>query len=235
MSLCNSDMKGWKYLIFLWMHAVSLEQNKYGADVKACIRPVELKGCICHFIKWRIHPFHSRTTIYMSQKKNNVQDEMTGTLQASYMLSHILWPSRETFYSSALYKYFCNQHWQQSRAICLSFLPVPSRIISRCNCSAHYYAEVNSSRPNGILLLTVQDCPKWNISQQTWEVGPTFVYRWANVVDGGPTVNHCWANVSCLLGLLLADYSKWFSWHFASTIFSSHLTTTLQFQKRQEA
>ena len=159
----------------------------------------------------------------VSQKKNNVKDEMTGTLQASYILSHMLC---EMFFSSALYKYFCNQHWQQSRAICLSFLPVPSRIISRCNCSAHYYAEVNSSRPNCILLFWWCRITQNEISQQTWDVGPTLVYCWANIVDGGPTVNHCWANVSCLLGLLLADYSKWFSWHFASTIFHSQLTIT---------
>ena len=28
----------------------------------------------------------------------------------------------------------------------------------------------------------------------------TRVYCWANVVDGGPTVNQRWANISCLLG-----------------------------------
>ena len=33
-------------------------------------------------------------------------------------------------------------------------------------------------------------------SQQTWNIGPTLVYCWANVVDGGPTVNQRWANVS---------------------------------------
>ena len=36
-------------------------------------------------------------------------------------------------------------------------------------------------------------------TQQTWDVGPTLVYCWANVVDGGSTVNQRWANVSCLL------------------------------------
>ena len=29
---------------------------------------------------------------------------------------------------------------------------------------------------------------------------PTLVYSWANVVDGGPTVNQRWANVPCLSG-----------------------------------
>ena len=35
---------------------------------------------------------------------------------------------------------------------------------------------------------------------ETWDVGSTLVYCWAHVVDGGPTVNQRWANVSCLLG-----------------------------------
>ena len=38
-------------------------------------------------------------------------------------------------------------------------------------------------------------------SQQTWDDGPTLVYCWPSVVDGGPTVNQRWAHVSCLLGL----------------------------------
>ena len=38
------------------------------------------------------------------------------------------------------------------------------------------------------------------MAQQTCAVGPTLVYCWASVVDGGPAVNQCWANVSCLLG-----------------------------------
>ena len=36
-------------------------------------------------------------------------------------------------------------------------------------------------------------------TQQTWDVGPTLVYCLATVVDGGPTVNQRWANVSCFL------------------------------------
>ena len=59
-------------------------------------------------------------------------------------------------------------------------------------------------------------------TQQTWGVGPTLVYCWANVVDGGPTVIQRWANVSCLLGrpsrytlddtaLLIADRSPFVS------------------------
>ena len=38
-------------------------------------------------------------------------------------------------------------------------------------------------------------------SKQTWGVGPTLVYSWANVVVGGPTINQRWANASCLLGV----------------------------------
>ena len=38
-------------------------------------------------------------------------------------------------------------------------------------------------------------------TQQTWEVGQALVYCWANVIDGGPTINQRnWASVSCLLG-----------------------------------
>ena len=40
----------------------------------------------------------------------------------------------------------------------------------------------------------------YHINQQNRDVGPTLVYCWADVVDGGPTVNQRWADVSCLLG-----------------------------------
>ena len=43
--------------------------------------------------------------------------------------------------------------------------------------------------------------------QQTCEIGPTLVYCWANVVDGGPTVNQRWADVSCLVGHMLSQAS----------------------------
>ena len=45
----------------------------------------------------------------------------------------------------------------------------------------------------------------WMSSWQTWDVDPTLFYCWANVVDGGPTVNQRWANVSCLLGYCPPD------------------------------
>ena len=37
-------------------------------------------------------------------------------------------------------------------------------------------------------------------TEQTWEIGPTLVYCWDNVVDGGQTVEQRWANFSCLPG-----------------------------------
>ena len=42
-----------------------------------------------------------------------------------------------------------------------------------------------------------------SITHQTWEAGPALVYCLASVVDGGPTVNQRWANVTCLLGINL--------------------------------
>ena len=42
-------------------------------------------------------------------------------------------------------------------------------------------------------------------TQHTWDVGPTLVYCWANVVDGEPTVNQRWANFSCLQGKCLLE------------------------------
>ena len=39
----------------------------------------------------------------------------------------------------------------------------------------------------------------WRTPQKTWDVGSTLVYRWANVVDGWPTVSQRYINVSSLL------------------------------------
>ena len=39
------------------------------------------------------------------------------------------------------------------------------------------------------------------VSQQTGDIEPLFDQCWASVVDGGPTLNQQWFNVSCLLGL----------------------------------
>ena len=40
--------------------------------------------------------------------------------------------------------------------------------------------------------------------QQTRDIEPLLVHCWASVVNGGPTLNQQWPNVSCLLGGLLA-------------------------------
>ena len=49
-------------------------------------------------------------------------------------------------------------------------------------------------------------------SQQTRDVDPMLIQCWANVEDGGPTLNQYWVNVSCLLGLRdtsdIARFSK---------------------------
>ena len=37
--------------------------------------------------------------------------------------------------------------------------------------------------------------------------GPTLVYCWSNVVDGGPTVNQRWANVLYFLGGIIHNLS----------------------------
>ena len=44
--------------------------------------------------------------------------------------------------------------------------------------------------------------PHWPNSgtQQTRDIHPRLVQCWTSVVDGGPTLNQSWVNVSCLLG-----------------------------------
>ena len=37
--------------------------------------------------------------------------------------------------------------------------------------------------------------------QQTRDIEPLLVHCWASVVDGEPTMNQQWLNVSCLLGV----------------------------------
>ena len=37
-------------------------------------------------------------------------------------------------------------------------------------------------------------------SQETRDIEALLVQCWASVVDGGPTLNQQWLNVSCLLG-----------------------------------
>ena len=49
------------------------------------------------------------------------------------------------------------------------------------------------------------------LTQQTLDAGPTLVYCWASVVDGGRTVNQRWANVSCLLGYYILVKRKYVS------------------------
>ena len=39
------------------------------------------------------------------------------------------------------------------------------------------------------------------IFQQTRDIEPMLVQYWADVVDGGPTSNQHWLNVSCFLGI----------------------------------
>ena len=35
-----------------------------GPTLKQHIAPFDMKGCICHFVKWQIHPFISKETNY---------------------------------------------------------------------------------------------------------------------------------------------------------------------------
>ena len=63
------------------------------------------------------------------------------------------------------------------------------------------WANINPALGQRLVLAGFVHC--WFVqcySQQTWDVWPTLVYCWANLVDGGPTVNQRWANVSCFLG-----------------------------------
>ena len=44
-----------------------------------------------------------------------------------------------------------------------------------------------------------QNHPEWT-SQQTRYIDPMLVHCWASVVDGGPTLDQHWLDVSCFLG-----------------------------------
>ena len=50
-------------------------------------------------------------------------------------------------------------------------------------------------------------------AQQTRDIGPKLIYCWANVGDGGATVNQRWANVSCLLGEHCCNVPPPDRWH----------------------
>ena len=41
-----------------------LAGSEWSATNWTFIVPLEMKGCICHFTKWQIHPFISKVTIY---------------------------------------------------------------------------------------------------------------------------------------------------------------------------
>ena len=41
---------------------------------------------------------------------------------------------------------------------------------------------------------------KGGFTQQTRDIESLLVQCWASVVDGGPTLNQQWLNVSCVLG-----------------------------------
>ena len=47
-----------------------------------------------------------------------------------------------------------------------------------------------------------------DLSKQTQNICITFVQRWRNVFDVGPTLYKCYTNVMCLLGWLLKNYLK---------------------------
>ena len=39
----------------------------YGLPSAYILSPLDMKGCICHFVKWQIHPFISKGTIYKNR------------------------------------------------------------------------------------------------------------------------------------------------------------------------
>ena len=39
-----------------------------------------------------------------------------------------------------------------------------------------------------------------NVTQQTRNIDPIFVYCWSSIADCGSTLNQLWFNVMCLLG-----------------------------------
>ena len=55
---------------------------------------------------------------------------------------------------------------------------------------------------NGGQFIGLMDCrhsPQYPPTKQTRDIHPVLVECWASVVDGGPTFNQQWVNVSCLL------------------------------------
>ena len=37
--------------------------------------PLDMKGCICHFVKWQMHPFISKKTSYSDDEEVRKTDE----------------------------------------------------------------------------------------------------------------------------------------------------------------
>ena len=36
------------------------------------IDPLDMKGCICHFVKWQIHPIIYKGTIFLGSRENEL-------------------------------------------------------------------------------------------------------------------------------------------------------------------
>ena len=58
------------------------------------------------------------------------------------------------------------------------------------------------------------------LPQQTWDVGPTLVNCWANVVDGRPTVNQRWAVCSYIILATIDDNSRYYKYHVLIVLIS---------------